>query len=129
MKPLVVDTSVWIDWSRKRHLDLLVHTTNRVLLMPAIVAMELVSGAKDAAAKTAVADLLKPFARHRRLLVPSYDDYLRAGQTMARLKLAASRVANDVLVVVLARRFGAAVLSQNHKDFRPIAALLDVEVV
>jgi predicted nucleic acid-binding protein len=129
VKPLVIDTSIWIDWARAERAELLAHTRNRILLMPAIVAMELLSGAKDRRTMRVVDRLLAPLVRNRRVVLPAYDDYALAGAVMADLGWPSSRRSNDVLIAVIARKTGAALLTANRADFAPTCSLLGVEML
>ncbi len=97
--------------------------------MPAVVAMELLSGTRDKQSRRTVDKLLRPFVRNRRIILPSYDDYTLAGEVVAELQWAATRHSNDVMIAVLARKVGAELLTTNQKDFSPVCRILKLSVV
>ncbi len=124
MKPLVIDTSVWIDWLRGESAPLRERTEGRILFMPSVVAMELYSGARHTKTVRVVGDLVAPFSRHGRLISPSDDDFRRTGLLMADLKLPASKFSNDVLICMSARKIGGEIWSLNRADYLPISQAL-----
>jgi predicted nucleic acid-binding protein len=128
MKPLVIDTSIWIEFLRGHQKDLREKIRHRMLLMPATVAMELLAGGRTREADSAVRALLDPFRRNRRVLVPSEEDHSKAGDVLARLQLGASRHGHDVMIAVLARRFGCELWSLNVADFSEPCRVLGLEL-
>ncbi len=126
MKPLVLDTSVWVEFLRGHQSELREKIRHRMLLMPATVALELLAGGRTRESDVAVRALLEPFRRNRRVLVPSEDDHWRAGDTLARLGLGASRHGHDVMIAVLARRFGCDLWTLNQNDFQDASKVLGV---
>ena len=126
MRPLVVDTSVWVEWIRGQRGELRSHLRDRLVLMPAVVSMELLSGTRKRRAARAVATLLRPFLRHRRIILPAYADYALAGELLAELGWASSVRGNDALIAVSARKVGAALLTLNHGDFQPLCSRLRI---
>ncbi len=128
MRPLIVDTNVWIDWLRGKNVELRELSRDRILFMPSIVAMELLSGAKDRKSYKTVIELINSFDRHKRILVHTKEDYLMAGEALADLGWPASRKSNDALVISTARRMGAEVLTKDQSDFKQLAALVSVSL-
>lgn len=123
MKPLVVDTNIWIDWIRGENLSLFAEAKTRTQYMPAVVALELTAGTRDRIRARAIRDLIEPFRRSGRLLIPVEADFERAGDVLAELKWPASQKTNDVLIALAARRIGADLWTHDQSDFRPIAQL------
>ena len=104
MRPVVIDTSLWIGWFRGSLGLLREEAKNRLLFMPPIVAMELLSGVRNKKDSQMVSHLIQTFGRHQRLLVPMQGDFERSGAILGRLGLPASKKSNDVLISVCARR-------------------------
>lgn len=128
MKPLVIDTSIWVDWFRgkKRGVRLNEITSGRVLYLPSVVVMELYSGAHDGTSIRTIDSFVEPFSRNRRIILPNEKDYITAGKVLAELRWPASRLSNDVLIAVCARKIGAELLSLNSRDFAPLCSRLSV---
>ncbi len=128
MKPLVVDTSVWVHWLRGEKLDKFEEAKARTQHMPAIVALELTAGVRERNGARAVMHLIESFRRGGRLLIPIDREFERAGETLADLSWPASKKSNDVLIAILARRIGAEVWTADEADFRPVARALGLTV-
>ncbi|MBI4404508.1 MAG: PIN domain-containing protein [Deltaproteobacteria bacterium] len=128
MKPLVIDTSVWVDWfrGRKDREGLTKITSGRVLYLPSVVVMELYSGTHETSSIRIMDSFIDSFLRNRRIIVPNEKDYITAGKILAELKWPASKLSNDTLIVVCARKIGAELLSLNRRDFVPLCSLLSV---
>jgi predicted nucleic acid-binding protein len=129
MRALIVDTSVWIEWLRGNRRDLRELARDRAVALPAIVATELLSGARDRASYKAVHSLIEAFDRQRRLILHAKEDHFLAGEALADLGWPASRKSNDALILACARRIGAEVLTRDLADFKPLAKLLAVTLV
>lgn len=89
-----------------------------------VVAGELYAGAHTIQATRLVEDLVAPYVRVSRLVYPNHKDWVDMGKVTAdimvtrpdyRSKLPALQ--NDILVALSAKRIGAAVVSENAKDF------------
>lgn len=128
MKPLVVDTSIWIDWLRGLRNDLKEESKGRVLFFPAVVALELFSGANTKKSFQVITRLVETFERNRRIILPTFEDYKKAGEVLSDLNWPASKKANDTLILVGARKIGAEVWTCDYSDFAPIAANLHVSL-
>jgi predicted nucleic acid-binding protein len=121
MKPLVVDTSVWIEWLHGRRRELLDLSKGRHMYLASPVEMELYAGAHSTRDARLLESMLSPFSRHDRVLVPRKEDFRKAGQLLAEIGLQASKHANDALICVCARNIGAEVWSLNRKEFLPLS--------
>ncbi len=119
MKPLVIDTSVWVDWFRGKN-ELKSRISGRVVYLPSIVLLELYSGVKDSKSMHQMDHFVSPFIEHRRIIIPQEQDFITAGKVLSELKWSASKYANDALIVLSARRIGAEVMTLNKKDFEPM---------
>ncbi len=128
MKPLIVDTSVWIDWLRGNRSELRDEARGRVMFLPAVVAMELSSGAQTKKSFQIITNLIETFERNRRVLLPTLEDFLSAGSVLSDLGWSASKKSNDVLISVLARKIGAEIWTCDYSDFSPVAENLRIGV-
>lgn len=128
MKPLMIDTSIWVDWLRGHKKDLREEARGRVQFLPATVAMELLSGAHTRKNYKIVSDLIESFERNNRFILPTIGDFKQAGSTLADLHWPASKKSNDVLIIVCARKIGAEVWTCDYADFQPIAENLQVSL-
>jgi predicted nucleic acid-binding protein len=130
VRRLVIDTNVYVDWlNAGRHEDVLFEK-GAVKYLSAVVLMELRAGASRATDRRLVGRLQAAFEKAGRLLVPTAATFDEAGETLRRLQsergypLASSHsIANDVLIALSARALGAAVVTQNERDFRAIQAI------
>ena len=129
MKPVVVDTSLWVQWLRGRFPGSRQALQGRFLWMSPVVAAELGSGARNRKALNAVNILLTPFERNRRCIALSWQDFRLAGETLAQLNWPASPKLGDVLVAVSARKIGAEIWTLNMQDFQSLGKALGVPVI
>jgi predicted nucleic acid-binding protein len=131
MKPIIFDTSIWVDWFRgsRKGTWLSDISAGRVIYLPSVVVMELYSGARDAKTLRIIDSFIEPFARNRRVIIPNEKDYVTTGKILAELKWPASKFSNDALIVVCARKIGAELYSLNKKDFVPLCRKLSVLLV
>ncbi len=120
---------MWVEWLRGRERDAAEASRGRFLFMPAIVAMELLSGVVDRASERIVEGLIEPFALRKRLVVPDESDYRRAGRALSDLRLPASSKSNDALIAVAARRIGAEIWTKNMKDFQPLCGHFKIPLI
>lgn len=128
MKPLVIDTSLWVDWLRGQRSALREESRGRLLFLPAIVAMELSSGAHTRKSFQLITGLVDAFERNRRLIVPTLEDYKSAGSVLSELGWPASKKSNDVLIGVCARKIGAELWTLDYSDFSPLTEVLRVSL-
>lgn len=134
MNGVILDSSVFIDSIRKG--DLTVFSSRRfdiegrsfVVYLSAVVLQELHAGATDRVSKKFLAKLENAFAKAGRLLVPDLADWRIAGQILLRIgqkhgfeMIRRSRMTNDCLIAMTARRLGLGLVTGNVKDFQLIA--------
>ena len=124
MKPLVLDTSILIEWLRGRRKELIPDARDRLLYLPAPVEMELLAGIKNLKHQRVLEALLGPFSRHNRIITPKREDFRRAGQVLAETGKSSSLHGNDALICVCARSIGAELWTLNKKDFTPFSQVL-----
>jgi predicted nucleic acid-binding protein len=86
MKPLIIDTSIWVNWLRGSHAHLRDQARGRMLMMPSPIVLELTAGARSKSSVRVTNQLLQPFIQNRRVIVPSHEDYLLAGETLSELE-------------------------------------------
>lgn len=96
--------------------------------LSAVVLEELYAGATDARARKVISKLESEFANVGRLLVPNLSDWSLTGQVLAEIGkkygyqiIKRSRMTNDCLIALSARRAGLVVITHNAKDFRIIS--------
>jgi predicted nucleic acid-binding protein len=123
VKPIVVDTTLWIEWFRGQKASAKERLRGAILYMPAVVAMELLSGVQDRRSYKLVDDLLETFSKNQRFLIPNKTDYVLAGNTLADLGWPASKKSNDALIAACARRLGAEIWACD-RDFVTLAKML-----
>ncbi len=127
MNKLVFDTNVLIDWLNQGTHEAVICAPGVIRFMSAVVAMELLAGAKSRRAKNAVDALIN---RHRavgRLAAPNSGAYVAAGQVLPRLKSAGREIkktslVNDLLIAITCRDIGAMLVTRDASDFVAIAA-------
>ena len=97
--------------------------------LSAVVAQELLAGARGTSAKVIERTIIEPFERRGRIIVPSYSAWKETGAVLASLVMsnkarwdAVSRsFVNDVLLAMSCRESGVVLVTQNVKDFERIA--------
>ena len=135
MRRVVIDTNLYIDWlNAGRHEDVLFRR-NTVKYLSAIVVLELYAGAFSPRDRRVVRSVVTAFDRADRVLVPSgavYEDaghVLRALQQFRRYRVGKSgSLVNDVLIALSARSIGAAVVTNNMRDFAAIREVRPFEL-
>jgi predicted nucleic acid-binding protein len=129
LRLLAFDTSVWVDHLRHRALDDLFTALRGkfLLVMDSIVAAELIGGCRSKRERRVVEGLRAPFERADRLLCPERADFVRAATALSRLRERGRTLANpgaallDALIVAIAAREGALLVTQNIGDFSMLA--------
>lgn len=116
------------------------------ILLSAVVLTEMMAGANDESTRKVFERTYENYRRDDTLIVPNDEDWLLAGKVLywltqerrrrsggrglPRLKPGASqRMALDVLLAVSARRWKAAVVTENWEDFKAIRRYCRVRVV
>jgi hypothetical protein len=66
--------------------------------------------------------------RNRSYIVPSLDEFEKAGVVLADLGWPASKKSNGVLIAVCARKIGAEVWTCDYSDFAPVGKALQLMV-
>src|SRR4029077_16851815 len=134
------DTSVII--SRK---PILHPRKSSSFLWSAVVLMELTASAKDDSQRKIYERLFRQYSEDNSLIIPNEDDWLLASKVLYLLsqdrrriqrgklkKLhrgATQRMALDVLIAVSARRWRAAVVTDNWDDFKAIERYSKAQIV
>jgi predicted nucleic acid-binding protein len=127
MRRLVIDTNVYIDWLNKGRHEGVLFQRDAVKYLSAVVLMELRAGAVLRGDRRVVQRLETVFERAGRILTPSQALFAQAGDTLRRLQVevgynigGSHSIANDVLIALSARSIGAAVVTENERDYRAI---------
>lgn len=136
MKAYVLDTNLYIEAARDpaaaAGLSAFVLEMLPRVHLHAIVVQELMVGARDRRARARVRrELVEPFERRRRVVVPSWAAWKRSGEIVAELvarkRLSAGGVPRsflaDALLAASCREAGAVLITRNAADFRRIAEI------
>jgi predicted nucleic acid-binding protein len=136
MRRLVIDTNVYVDWINRRRHEGVLFERETVKYLSAVVLMELRAGAFSQRDRRLLQRLETAFERAGRVLVPSRSVFAEAGDALRRLQVdrgysigASHSIANDVLIALSARSIGAAVVTQNERDYRAIQAVRPFRLV
>ena len=135
-RKFVLDTNLFIDGFRDRAAGDELLFFHRLFapfeFLSAVVVHELCAGTRSKAdLRLLERSVLTPFADRGRLVTPSYDAWVGAGQLLARLAredgLALHTVSrafgHDVLLALSCREAGLTLVTRNRKDFARIAKL------
>ena len=131
---LLLDSSVWIEHLRAGALDAVLPALRGrfALWMDSVVAAELLAGCRDRRERRVIEQLLAPFERSGRVAAPSHGDFRRAAAALSALRSRGKTPGSpggallDALIVAVARRIGAMVVSANVRDFEALAGPLAV---
>jgi hypothetical protein len=103
--------------------------------MSAVVIEKLYAGASDNNTIKLLDRLYGTFEDPGRLIAPDASDWQKTGKVIARLgqkygfeKNFLSRMTNDVLITLSARKNGAVVITHNKRDFLKIKEFVDFKV-
>ncbi|CAN5737533.1 hypothetical protein BH23GEM7_BH23GEM7_39360 [soil metagenome] len=142
MKRYVLDTNLYIradrDQSFAEELDRFVSAFLPSVSLQAVVAQEMLAGAIDARRQKLILEsLIEPFEKRRRVVVPRFGTWKRAGAIMARLvqrKLMSPggfgrSFVNDCLIAASCREEGLTLITSNGEDFSLIRRVEVLEVV
>lgn len=132
----IVDTNIFIDRfaAPERFKDVFLSLGQ--IYLSSVVLMELRAGAHSKPALRAFHDLASFFQRVDRIVTPSQKDFEVAGEVLARLQVVKgyeirkmASIANDCLIAVSARSYGATVYTQNRGDFTAILDVFDFKLI
>jgi predicted nucleic acid-binding protein len=134
VKRYVLDTNVYIragrDESFGAELTQFVGSFLPQIYLHAVVVQELARGAINAAARRRLdQEIIQPFEKRGRIVVPRYSAWKRSGEVIAELvdrkKLSAGGIpqslVNDTLLAVSCREDGVTLITMNAGDFDRIA--------
>ncbi|MBI2059170.1 MAG: PIN domain-containing protein [Nitrospirae bacterium] len=119
-RPVLVDTSAWIDHDHGRGLAPLVEelVRSRRALVTAPVVAELLRGAKTVTGRARYRSLVGIFP----VVEPRLEDWIRAGEVAADFDRRGTRIPMiDFLLAALAARLGSSILTSDP-HFQTIAA-------
>jgi predicted nucleic acid-binding protein len=133
---LLLDTSVWIEHLRHAVLgELVAPMRGRFQLrLDVVVASELRAGCRTKRERRVVNALCAPHERADRLLCPERGDFERAASALSRLRERGRPISGrqaallDALIVSIAAREGALLVTSNLSDFQALAPELSAHV-
>jgi predicted nucleic acid-binding protein len=103
--------------------------------MSAVVIEELYAGAFDRVSIKLLDRMYEVFEKLGRLIAPEASDWQKTGKIIAKLgnkygfeDTFLSRITNDILIALSARRIGAVVVTHNTKDFLKIREFVDFKI-
>jgi predicted nucleic acid-binding protein len=130
MASALFDTSVYISELRRDDQAILALRNlgqDGPLWLSSVVLAELYAGA-GIRERRAITRLEENFTALNRVAVPNLNDWAEAGRTLARLtgkyhyeSIGRTRLLNDALIAISARRLGICVFTENERDYRRIA--------
>lgn len=131
---LLFDSSVWIDHLRSGTLDGVIPALRGrfTLWLDSVVAAELVAGCRGKQERRVVERVLLPFERAGRIATPLHADFRRASAALSALRARGKTLASpggallDALIMAVARRIGAMVVTTNVRDFEALASRIPV---
>ena len=136
MQRVVIDTNVYIDWINEGQYEAILFQREAVKYLSAVVMMELSAGAFSVRDRRLIREVTSAFAKVGRILVPTASIYEEAGDVLRRLQesqdytmVSAYGLVNDVLIALSARSVGAAVVTQNGRDFVAIQTIRPFKMV
>lgn len=134
---VILDTSIYIPFISEgvTHPILELEESIPIIYMSAVVIEELYAGAHDRKTIKLLDKLYNTFQSLDRLVAPDAQDWQQTGKIIARLgrkygfeKRFLSRITNDVLIAITARKIGAVVITRNKKDFSLIREFLNFKM-
>ncbi|HLF86761.1 MAG TPA: PIN domain-containing protein [Nitrospiria bacterium] len=127
MQKIVLDTNILIGWINTKLYSEILLNREYIKYVPGVVFLELYAGALSRRERAVVDTIFRAYAEGGRILLPTATDYKESGVLMARLQQdsgiqirKAVSLAHDLLVVLLARRIGATVITEDRKDLNLI---------
>lgn len=126
---MLLDTSIYVDWFRSARHEEIVAGREGAPSLSAVVAMELLAGARGA---KGVERLVDDFGRRRRLILPAWQTWRLAAAVLRELHAegpGASSLSSDVLIAMTARTERLRLFTTNGRDFERIAAVERFDLV
>lgn len=134
---VILDTSIYIPFINEgvTHPILELEESIPIIYMSAVVIEELYAGAHDRKTIKLLDKLYNTFQSLDRLVAPDAQDWQQTGKIIARLgrkygfeKRFLSRITNDVLIALTAKKIGAVVITKNTKDFLMIKEFVNFKM-
>jgi len=134
---VILDTSIYIPFINAgiSHPILELEYETPLLYMSAVVIEELYAGASDNNTIKLLDRLCATFEELGRLIAPDALDWKKTGKVITKLgqkygfeEKFLTKITNDVLIALSARKIGAVVVTFNIKDFSRIKEFVDFEI-
>ena len=134
---VLLDTSIYIPFINQGiyHPALEISEGIPLLYMSAVVVEELYAGAFDPYTVRLLDKIYNTFDRLGRLVTPLSSDWQKTGKIVAKIgkkygfeEIFLSRLVNDVLIALSARRIGAITYTKNLKDFQRVKEYLEFKL-
>ena len=134
---VILDTSIYIPFINAgiSHPIFELGYETPLLYMSAVVIEELYAGASDTNTIKLLDRLYGTFENLSRLIVPESSDWQKAGKVIAKLgrkygfeEKFLTKITNDVLIALSARKIGAVVVTNNMRDFLRIKEFVDFKI-
>ena len=134
---VILDTSIYIPFinSGIAHPVLDLKYESPLLYMSAVVIEELYAGASDNITVKLLDRLYGTLEDLGRLIAPDASDWKKTGKIIANLgrkygfeEKFLTKITNDVLIALSARKIGAVVVTNNVKDFLRIKEFVDFKI-
>ena len=141
---VLFDSSAYVQALRERRVELLQSRTydGAFVHLSAVVACELLAGAKNPRSRRELERLWSDFDRAGRLVVPVAEDWYDAGVVLSQIaakygheQIGQARLVHDTIIALSARRHGISVVTLNRahfdlvSEFRPVRILLPNETL
>ena len=133
----LLDTSVYIPYINQgiEHPILELRKKAPLLYMSAVVMEELYAGAMDRISNRLLDRIFSTFDKVDRMITPDGSDWQKAGKILAKMgkkygfeEIHLSRLLNDILIALSARKIGATIFTRNQKDYLRIKEFVDFKI-
>src|SRR4030042_4679522 len=120
---VIFDNNIYISWIRELKFSDLMVAVNTQKYISSFVIMELWAGAKTNQAQRALEKLQKPYIDAGRCILPSCNDFIKAGGILSNMpaqyknKVRSSGFVHDIFIGLNALSIGALLFTENRKDF------------
>lgn len=134
---VLLDTSVYIPYINQgiEHPILELREKMPLFYMSVVVMEELYAGALDKASNRLLDRIFRTFDKVDRMITPDGSDWQKAGKILAKLgkkygfeEIRLSRLLNDILIALSARKIGATIFTRNQKDYLRIKEFVDFKI-